>query len=279
MRARYLHVLLALSCLLALSSCVFVRGVDRDGVVLVRRSHPAMVKYGADTFEAHKKKYQISHEAKYVEPVARVSERLKQVIVKPEADWEFVIFKDNSANAFALSGGKVGIHTGLFAIIEDDDPRRSDALLAAVLGHEIAHATANHAEGRMYRALIVGALGASLWYGLEESGEAHSEAGVVAFGLLSYLADSLPLSRRQEYESDQIGALYMAKAGYDPRESIELWRRLDKYHTAVGGKELEKPAFLRSHPTNPRRIAALEEFMPTALRYYRPDARHIESTK
>ena len=181
----------------------------------------------------------------------------------PNAEWEFVVFMDRSPNAFALPGGKVGINTGLLHLIEKSP--HSEGLLAAVLGHEISHATCNHAEHRIYRGVALGTLIAILWGCLDHNDVEHHDLSMVAFGTACYLLDSLPFSRKQEYESDKIGAIYMARAGYDPRISIELWRILKAYHLSTGG---QKPEYLRTHPLDDSRIQALEAFMPIALRYY-----------
>jgi predicted Zn-dependent protease len=179
----------------------------------------------------------------------------------PDAEWEFVIFKDNTPNAFALSGGKVGINTGLFKITD------SDALLAAVLGHEISHATSNHPEQRVLKALGTVVLGAVLWSAMEHNDTENPGYALAGYALASYLMDALPLSRRQEYESDRIGAIYMAKAGYDPHQAVELWRKLDTYHSLKGKRK--KMEYLSTHPHDTSRIQALEDFMPVAMKYYR----------
>ncbi len=159
-----------------------------------------------------------------------------------------------------MTGGKVGINTGLFHITGDDD-----ALLAAVLGHEISHATSNHAQQRMYRALALANGAAILWSSMDNQDINNPEWALAGYALTAYLTDSLPLSRRQEHESDKIGAIFMAKAGYDPRKCIELWRLLQKYHHHNGG---QKPEFLRTHPHDDSRIRALEDFMPIAMKFY-----------
>lgn len=251
-------IFLAASCL---QSCAFRPAIDDAGVVTSRKAH-SIVKFHADwQFDRIKKKKKISHDPRYTVPVERVAARLKKVIDMPDAQWEFVIFKDNTPNAFALSGGKVGINTGLFKIADND------ALLAAVLGHEISHATSNHPEQRMLRALGTLALGAALYSVMDHNDVEHPGYALAGYTLAAYLIDSLPLARRQEYESDRIGAIYMAKAGYDPREAIELWRKLDDYHTKKGQKQ--QPEYLRTHPHDAARIQALENFMPVALKYYK----------
>lgn len=255
---RHFSFLLLAAC--GLASCAFRPTIDDAGHVTARPPNKMVKAHGSWQFERIKKQKEICHDPQFTQPVERVAKRLKKVIEMPDAEWEFVIFKDSSPNAFALSGGKVGINTGLFRIID------SDELLAAVLGHEISHAAANHSEQRMYRAIGTVALGAVLWAAMENNDVDDPGYVIAGYTLAAYLMDSLPFSRKQEYESDRIGAIYMAKAGYDPRQSIELWRKLDKYHAEQGKKH--KPEYLRTHPHDTSRIQALEDFMPVALKYY-----------
>ena len=242
-------------------SCAYQPAIDAEGNVTVRKPNALMRNHGIREFKQLKKNKKTSNDPRYTERVNRVAKRLCKVIDMPGAEWEFVVFKDHSANAFCLPGGKVGINTGLFHIIGDDD-----ALLAAVLGHEISHATANHAEYRMYRAIGLFVGGALLWHTLDHNDVEHPEVGIAAYTLAAYLIDSLPFSRKQEHESDKMGAIFMAKAGYDPRKSIKLWRLLKNHHHHHGG---QKPEFLRTHPHDKTRIQALENFMPIAMRHYR----------
>ena len=251
-------------------SCSFKSTIDEEGNITAYKTSKIMRAYGERSFEKLKKTKEISKDTRHHKQLDRVATQLKKVINMPDADWDFVIFKNPSANAFALPGGKVGVHAGLFELINDENSERSDALLAAVLGHEISHATSKHAEYRMYRGLALFAIGSALWYGLDQHSDSHDEhaaTGFAAFTLATYLMDSLPLSRWQEYESDRIGAVYMAKAGYDPREAINLWRRLEYYHS-LSGKS--KPNFLRTHPPDDARIKKLQNFMPVALKFYNP---------
>ena len=247
---------------LSLASCAFRPTIDETtGQITVQKPFPLARAHGEWQFERIKKKKAISHDPRYTEPVARVAKRLKEVIEMPDADWEFVIFKDNTPNAFALSGGKVGINTGLFQIVDND------ALLAAVLGHEISHAAANHSEQRMIRATATVALAAVLWAVMDNNEVDNPGYALTGYALAAYLIDSLPLARKQEYESDLIGAIYMAKAGYDPRQAVELWRKLEQYHIRQG--KSPNPEYLRTHPHDAARIQALEDFMPVALKYYK----------
>ena len=257
-------IFLSLAIATCFSSCIFRSALDEHGKVKVRTPNKLTRLYGERKFEKIKKQRKVSRDPKYTEPVNRVSKHLKKVIDIPENEWEFVVFKDASANAFALPGGKVGINTGLFGIAD------SDALLAAVLGHEISHATAGHSSQRMIHAAAVLITGAILYQVVENNRSDSGEYSLAAYALATYLLETLPLSRRQEYESDRIGAIYMAQAGYDPRESLELWKRLSVHHLSHGNK---KPDFLRTHPPNEKRISSLRAFMPVAMKYYRNQAK------
>lgn len=236
----------------------------------MRQPSKLMRNHGIKAFEKIKAEKQISHDLKYTQPVQRVAKRLQQVISMPGAEWEFVVFKDRSPNAFALPGGKVGVNTGLFKVIDND------ALLAAVLGHEISHATAAHAQKRMTHAIAALVVGAIIYQALDHNEIDHAGEAAAVYALAVFMLDSLPLSRRQEYESDRIGAIYMAQAGYDPRASVELWRRLAKYHAHQGAQRAE---FLRTHPHDSARIKALEEFMPVAIAHYRKKLGHEASAR
>ncbi|MBK1853584.1 M48 family metallopeptidase [Verrucomicrobiaceae bacterium 5K15] len=257
---RPLSILVALILACGLASCSFHSAIDAQGNVIMQPSSQLMRSHGVKAFEKIKAEKQVSHDPKFTEPVQRVAERLKKVIDMPDADWEFVVFKDRSANAFALPGGKVGINTGLFKVVD------SDELLAAVLGHEISHATAGHAQKRMTHAIVAIIAGAIIYQAMDHNEIDHAGEATAAYALALYLLDALPLSRRQEYESDRIGAIYMAKAGYDPRAAVKLWRKLDEYHRLQGEP---RPEFLRTHPHDAARINALEAFIPTAMQYYR----------
>lgn len=258
---RLASITLALLTTLAAVSCTFSPAIDAEGNVTIRKPGAIIRAHGESEFAHMKKTKKTTRDPVYTDRVRRVATRLCSVINMPDADWEFVIFKDHSPNAFCLAGGKVGINTGLFRVIGDDD-----ALLAAVLGHEISHATSNHAEHRMYRALALAIGAAIIWQATEKNGTSDAAQAVAAYTLAAYLLDNLPSSRKQEHESDKIGAIFMAKAGYNPNKSVELWRLLHAYHKKHGGR---KPEFLRTHPLDEKRIKALEAFMPVAMRHFR----------
>ena len=160
-------------------------------------------------------------------------------------DWEVVVFDDESANAFAMPGGKIGVFTGIFRVADNPDA------LAAVIGHEIAHLTENHVMARARR---------GTWT------ELATIMGSAATGLGRSVRDgvnvtmSLPFDRRQESEADIVGLDYMAKAGYDPRASIHLWKNMAELKA---GQRV--PEFLSTHPSDDRRMDDLVRSMTSAL--------------
>jgi metalloendopeptidase OMA1, mitochondrial len=182
--------------------------------------------------------------------VQEVGRRIAAVSPHPEWDWQFTLFDNDEPNAFALPGGKVGVNTGLFQVA------KNDAQLAAVLGHEVAHAIARHGAERMSQGML-SQLGAAA-VGIGTGNAAYAELAVQA----ATLGIILPYSRTQESEADHIGLIYMAEAGYDPREAVALWRNFESF----GGAR--QPEFLSTHPAPGSRIENLEDLMPEALEIY-----------
>jgi predicted Zn-dependent protease len=237
--------------------------VDQQGNVTIRQTDADLQSQGFQLFQEYKKKKPISRNAAYNSQLRRVANRIKRVVSLPGAKWEFVVFEDKSPNAFALPGGKVGVNTGLFPITRDD------AGLATVVAHEIAHVTSNHAHHRIQQqqslaiggALLDAVLGSQGIEGgtRETAGQLYGAGAQVGFGL--------PFSRNQELEADQIGLIFMAKAGYDPSDAVGLWKRFAAYHKKHGGQQ---PEFLRTHPLDDTRIQKLEAYLPVAQKYYRP---------
>ncbi len=171
--------------------------------------------------------------------------------------WEFNLVKDESVNAFAMPGGKVVAFTGLLPVTRDENG------LAVVLGHEIAHAVAKHANERISQQIALQYGGAIAGGLLGGSSQAVQQIAGTVFGLGSQLGVLLPYARRQELESDELGLIFMALAGYDPRTAIAFWQRMAENSQSQG-----VPEFLSTHPSDENRIARLMEIMPTALKYY-----------
>ncbi|OPX54291.1 Peptidase family M48 [Oceanospirillum multiglobuliferum] len=171
------------------------------------------------------------------------------------SEWEIVVFESEQVNAFALPGGKVGVYTGLLNVANNQHQ------LAAVIGHELAHVLAEHGNERISTAFAT-QTGLSLAYKI--SGEPSPEKDQL-FGLLGVGAQYgivLPFGRTQESEADMMGLDLMAKAGFDPKESVTLWQNMAK---ASGGSQ---PEFMSTHPSNERRINDLNGRMSAVLPYY-----------
>ena len=172
--------------------------------------------------------------------------------------WEYLVIRSAEANAAALPGGKIIVYTGILPITGND------AGLAAVLAHEVGHVLAHHSGERLSQAGLTQAALTAAATALEggSSGGMGAQAVMAVFGLGAQVGVLLPYARAQESEADHIGLLLMAKAGYDPREAVALWQRMEQR----GGSGT--PQFLSTHPSAGTRIAQLQQWMPEALRYH-----------
>jgi predicted Zn-dependent protease len=195
--------------------------------------------------------------------VRKVGERIARAANKPDYKWEFRVFDDpEMVNAFAVPGGKVGVYTGIFPVARDE------AGLAVVLGHEVAHALLRHAGERISQSQLLGA-------GMMAAGASGVNPQLLqVFGMGASVGLILPFSRSQESEADRVGLILMAKAGYDPRISLEVWQRMEKRES--GDSRGAPPEFLSTHPGYGTRVQRLREFIPEALTYYRPSEQAIE---
>jgi predicted Zn-dependent protease len=188
--------------------------------------------------------------------VQRVAKRIEAVAGrdKPAFEWKVTLLRKNEANAYCLPGGKIVVYTGILPVTEND------AALATVLGHEVAHATAEHAAERIEREHLTKIAAA-----IVAGGVAVTPRGYLRVAALLGAADSLPFSRSQESEADHIGLVYMARAGYQPRQAVAFWKRMQR---ASRGKA--PPEFASDHPSDEHRIERIEKWLPEAERAYMP---------
>ncbi|MCA1750871.1 MAG: M48 family metallopeptidase [Cryomorphaceae bacterium] len=173
-----------------------------------------------------------------------------------EFDWTFNTVEDPTVNAWCMPGGRVVFYTGILPITKDE------AGLAVVMGHEIAHAVARHGNERMSQGMAVQGAGMALDVLTSEQPDLTRALLMQSYGIGSTLG-TLSFSRLHETEADKMGLIFMAMAGYDPREAPKFWIRMSE--ASGGGKP---PEFLSTHPADDRRVADLEEFMPEAMKYY-----------
>jgi predicted Zn-dependent protease len=224
------------------------------------------IQLGLSAFEQMKKETPINRDPVLNTLVQRVGKRIAAVAAPdlPNAQWEFVVFQSKEANAFCLPGGKVGVYTGILPITKDEDG------LATVIGHEVAHAAARHGAERMSQAILLQTGGEALGAALSSKSPRAQAMTATAYGLGSQLAVALPHSRLQESEADQVGLVYMARAGYRPETAIGFWERFAEFNRRSGS---QTPWFLRTHPMDETRIQNLKAFLPRAQQEFRPPAR------
>ena len=228
---------------LLLSACASAPVTGRQQLMLVSES--TTIELGNKAYRQSLESAKINGNGKYVAQVRRVGQYLANVAERPDYAWEFnVIDDDKVVNAFALPGGKVAVYSGLLRLDLSDDE------LAAVMGHEIAHAIAQHSRERLSQqmglVMIMQVLGAA-----EQSPQSKA-----LMNLALGIGVGLPFERRQESEADRIGLDLMVLAGYDPRAAISFWKKMQR----SGGKQ--PPAILSSHPSDAKRIQDLEAALP-----------------
>ncbi len=210
---------------------------------------------GVEAFQQLKQKTPVETDPSTVNYVLCVSNSIVSVTQSDVKNWEVSVFQDDSANAFALPGGKMGVHTGLLKVAQNQHQ------LATVLGHEVGHVLASHGNERMSQNFAL-EQGLGL---LSALANVQSEKGKMILGALGLGAQFgilLPYSRLQESEADELGLYLMAQAGFDPRESVTLWQNMSQ----AGGEQ--PPEFLSTHPSHNTRISGLQRGMPKALDYY-----------
>ncbi len=172
--------------------------------------------------------------------------------------WEFKLIENKQANAWCLPGGKVVVYTGILPITKDENG------LAVVIGHEVAHAVANHGGERMSQGMLTELGGVAVSYALKEKSEAIKQIWGTAFGVGTQFGVLMPFSRLHENEADHLGLVFMAMAGYDPHGAISFWERM------MQQKGANVPEFLSTHPSDKNRIAKIKEEIPQAMQYYHP---------
>ena len=216
---------------------------------------------GEEVFKKTLKSAKLSEDQAAADMVRRVGRRIATAANRPDYQWEFTLIEDKTPNAFCLPGGKVAVYTGILPFTKDETG------LAVVMGHEVAHALARHGAERMSTGLLTDLAGktAGIVFG---GGNPQTEKQVEqAFGIGSEVGVMLPFSRHQESEADEIGLFTMAKAGYDPRQAVEFWKRMEQ------AKDGNPPEFLSTHPSDDTRIKRIEGWMPEALKIFQATVR------
>ncbi len=258
---------LLVAALLSLAGCYTNPVTGRTSLVLLSQGEELSL--GEASFREVQAKEKVSNNSAANTRVARVGKRIADAVGNelPGAKWEFVVFESDDVNAFALPGGKVGVYTGLLKLAE------SDAELATVIGHEIGHVTARHGAERMSEAMVISGVGQMASTAVETKTDASKrQLFDLAYGAMASVGRTLPHSRANETEADRMGAIYAARAGYDPRASISFWQKMvAQKNSAPAQKEGAAGKFgalFSTHPPDEKRIADLKAMMPQVLPVY-----------
>jgi predicted Zn-dependent protease len=250
-----------------LAACATVPLTERRSLSLIPDSE--LVSLSNDQYAQVLKESKLSTDQQKIQMVTRVGRRIATAAegfleesgagdkIK-NYQWEFnVIEDDKTANAWCMPGGKVAVYTGILPFT------KNEAGLAVVVGHEVAHAIAEHGNERMSQALLAQLGGIALSVALSNQPTATQQIYMAAYGVTTNVGALLPYSRLHESEADRIGLTLMAKAGYDPNEAVRFWQTM----SAQGGSR--PPTLLSTHPAPESRIEKIKSYIPEAMRYYK----------
>ena len=262
-------LLIALSCVTVMASCSKNAITGRNQLALL--SEAELQQMAAQEYRQFLSQSQVvsSTNNKDAEMVRRVGQRITSAITnyyKKQGlaselegfNWEYNLVNDPAVNAWCMPGGKIVVYTGLLPVT------RNEAALAVVIGHEVTHAIAKHGNERMSQAMVaqgIGVAGGILTQGNERVNSIFNSV----YGPGASIGVLLPNSRKQELEADRFGLIFTAMAGYNPQEAIPLWQRMEQMSNGQ-----KPPEFLSTHPTEANRIEQLKQFMPEAMKYYKP---------
>lgn len=230
-------------------------------------SGPTDAQINAEALKAYQEvraKSKISQNAEWTAMLNRVASRIAASSGE-NFNWEWMLIESPEVNAWCMPGGKMAVYTGIMPVL------KTEAALAAVLGHEVAHATKRHGKERYARAiktniagLVIGGaaiIGGQLFCKTETCKKLSGLGGAAAGFALQFF--DMKFSRGDETEADEYGQQYMAKAGYDPAEAISLWERM-----GAANKGKAPPEFMSTHPSDTTRRAALKAWLPKAQELY-----------
>lgn len=249
---------------LALAACTTVPVTGRRQLSLV--SNTSMMSMSAQQYQEFLKDNPPSRDAASTAMVRRVGKNIargveKYMAHKGMADqvkgykWEFNLVDNKEANAWCMPGGKVVVYNGILKYTQDDNG------LAVVLGHEIAHAVAGHGGERLSQGMLAQLGGLALSEAMRQKPQQTQQLWMSAYGVGAQYGALLPFSRLQESEADEMGLIFMALAGYDPRSAVDFWKRMSQ------GKGGAPPEFLSTHPSDETRIKNIEAKLPEARTY------------
>ncbi len=251
-----------LGIILLMNNCTTVPITGRKRVNLIPDSQALPMAF--QQYDAFLREHKLSDDAAKSQQIKRVGTRISKAVdrfmrangMEAEANnyrWEFNLVEDETVNAWCMPGGKVVFYTGILPVCKNEDG------IAAVMGHEIAHAFAKHGQERMTQGLAAQLGGIAVALGTQGKPEETRQIWYMAYGVGAQLG-MLKYSRVHETEADKLGMVFMIMAGYNPQEAVNLWIRMSK----MGGQQ--PPEFLSTHPSHQTRIKNLRDWMPEARR-------------
>ncbi len=266
MKKARLHILLIVVLLLLSVSCTTVPITGRNQLNLIPSN--TMLSMSFQQYGDFLKQNKLSTDPVKTQMVETVGKRIQKAVEAYFAQrgmseqladyhWEFHLVESKEVNAWCMPGGKVVVYTGILPVAKDE------AGLAVILGHEIAHAVAQHGNERMSQSLIAQMGGMALSAALKEKPAETQQLWMTAFGVGAQYGVLLPFSRLQESEADHLGLIFMAMAGYNPNRAVSLWEAM----AAQSGSA--PPEILSTHPSDATRIQNIKALIPEAMTYYK----------
>ena len=269
-RRKFLEIFGGCTCGLFISSCANAPITERKQLKLLPES--TINRQAADLYERVKAKTKLSTDKKQLDEIKNIGAKIEESVSmyfdsvnKPDPtynfQWEYILVdNDKIKNAWCMPGGKIAVYTGILGITKNDDG------LAAVMGHEIAHAVAKHSIERASRALIlnVGTAALDIFSGGAIS-RTQKTTGVDVAGMLRTFGIDNPFGRKQETEADYLGLIFSSLSGYDIRESVKIWERMKE-----ANKGKEPPEWMSTHPSSTKRIENLKKWIPEIIVGYPP---------
>ncbi len=269
-RRKFLEIFGCCSCGLLIYSCSTAPITDRKQLKLIPES--TLNRQAAQLYEQVKRKTKLSDNKKQLEEIKEIGTRIEEAVSIyfdsiGEKDptynfqWEYILIdNDKIKNAWCMPGGKIAVYTGLLEITKNKNG------LAAVMGHEIAHAVAKHSVERASRALVlnVGTAAVDIFTGGAISNTQRT-TGVDVAGMLRTFGIDNPFGRKQESEADYLGLIFSSLSGYDIRESVKVWERMKD-----ANKGQEPPEWMSTHPSSEKRIRSLKNWVPEITIKYPP---------
>ena len=269
-RRKFLEIFGTCSCGLIVSSCTTAPITERKQLKLLPES--TLNKQAAQLYEKVKNKTKLSNDKKQLDEIKEIGSKIEESVSSyfdsiGEKDptynfhWEYILVdNDKIKNAWCMPGGKIAVYTGILKITKNKHG------LAAVMGHEIAHAVAKHSVERASRALVlnVGTAAIDIFTGGAISNTSRT-TGVDVAGMLRTFGIDNPFGRKQESEADYLGLIFSSLAGYDIRESVKICERMKE-----SNKGKETPEWMSTHPSSTRRIESLKKWIPEIVIKYPP---------